>query len=353
MSQFRSPSTDILVGIEYFSGFWIEAPNSQWRDPVDKHDWRPNYPGRVPLLGETVTQAVVDAEIAAATAYGVDYFAMLWYPRLPGPEGEGVYEVLNRGLTCLLHSPNAHQMRFMIECVNHDPFRIATDDDWKTCCEIWVEMMRHPSCLRLDGRPVFKVHGGPQFLRACGGDPQACLARLEVLRTMARRAGLGELLIGAGALDSVGAGHWAVLSTDPARGVFDFAAEYLDLADLPGSEQDYPYALEAQHAVDIRRARANDLIPYVPFVCAGWNPRPWRDPRPAFTFPTRAEWRQALEDVAADLEVYPGLGIHLPDGTRQKLFTIYAWNEYGEGGIVAPSRGDGWMKLEEIRAIFG
>jgi hypothetical protein len=32
---------------------------------------------------------------------------------------------------------------------------------------------------------------------------------------------------------------------------------------------------------------------------------------------------------------------------------IYAWNEFGEGGIVAPTRGDGYMKLETIRGVLG
>ena len=42
-----------------------------------------------------------------------------------------------------------------------------------------------------------------------------------------------------------------------------------------------------------------------------------------------------------------------PGGGRQKAFTIYAWNEFGEGGIVAPTRGDGYMKLESIGTVFG
>jgi hypothetical protein len=35
------------------------------------------------------------------------------------------------------------------------------------------------------------------------------------------------------------------------------------------------------------------------------------------------------------------------------MFLIYAWNEYGEGGIVAPTRGEKEMKLEAIASIFG
>jgi hypothetical protein len=39
--------------------------------------------------------------------------------------------------------------------------------------------------------------------------------------------------------------------------------------------------------------------------------------------------------------------------TTQKAFTIYAWNEFGEGGIVAPTQGSGTMMLEAINEVFG
>jgi hypothetical protein len=39
-------------------------------------------------------------------------------------------------------------------------------------------------------------------------------------------------------------------------------------------------------------------------------------------------------------------------GAWQPVFTIYAWNEFGEGGIVAPTRGEDFMKLEAIRGVF-
>ena len=36
-----------------------------------------------------------------------------------------------------------------------------------------------------------------------------------------------------------------------------------------------------------------------------------------------------------------------------RRFRIYAWNEFGEGGIVAPTKGDKYMKLEAIKEMFG
>ena len=93
--------------------------------------------------------------------------------------------------------------------------------------------------------------------------------------------------------------------------------------------------------------------PYVPYVPTGWDPRPWKDPRPSFDLPTRQEWRSALEKVKEALDKSPNLGLRASPDQRQKMLLIYAWNEFGEGGIVAPTRGDGTMKLEAIRQVFG
>ena len=46
-------------------------------------------------------------------------------------------------------------------------------------------------------------------------------------------------------------------------------------------------------------------------------------------------------------------GLPRPDGRVQPAFTTYCWNESGKGGLVAPTKGDGFMKLEEIRNLFG
>ena len=92
--------------------------------------------------------------------------------------------------------------------------------------------------------------------------------------------------------------------------------------------------------------------PYVPYVPAGWDPRPWRDPRPSFTFPTPSQWTAALTRVKSALDKYPKLGIPVK-GVTKKMLLIYAWNEFGEGGIVAPTRGDHEMKLEASAKCSG
>jgi hypothetical protein len=123
-------------------------------------------------------------------------------------------------------------------------------------------------------------------------------------------------------------------------------------------DEEYPYARLADEARDGRTVHAGDPIPWVPYLAAGWNPRPWTSPRADenhrrfFRFPTQAEWTAELRAIRDDFDKYPGLGLPLPQNKRQKILTIYAWNEFGEGGILAPTRGDGYRRLEALRDVF-
>lgn len=334
------PAQDILVGVNYFAGWWEPLPN-KWHG-ADGEDWRPRYPERVPLLGEYNDQESMDREIAAAAAHGVDFFAILWYYNRPGEENEPNARFLERGVRNFMASPEAHRMKFFVEFCNHPPYEVSSDGDWENCVRFWLDCFRHPSYLRVDGKLVFKVHGGHYFLQQNGGDLDAARAKLDRLRDAVRDAGLGETLIGCGvgSAEEIAAGHWAAK-------LFDFTATYMDVPALERGEEDHPYTLLADQAAAGREKHTVDAVPHLPYVPAGWNPRPWPDPRPCFAFPKREEWTECLERVKADLRSHAALGL-----PGQKAFTIYAWNEFGEGGIVAPTRGDNYMKLDAIRAVF-
>jgi hypothetical protein len=335
-----APANDVLVGVSYFAGWWEPMPN-KWHDPQGA-DWRTRLPERVPLLGEYNDQSTMDKEILAASSHGVDFFSILWYYNPKDQEREPNARFLSRGLEGFMKSPNANRMKFMIEFCNHPPYDVTTDEQWQECVDYWVKCMAHPSYLRIDGKAVFKVHGGAYFMKQNGNDVEKSKARLDSLRAAADKAGVGPLLIGCG----VGGGeaippdHWAAK-------LFDFTASYMDVPSLPQKPSDYPYNDLAQWTRDGRRNHAHDAVPYMPYLPAGWSPRPWPDPRAYFAFPTQDEWTQALKDIRDDLSNTPSLG--LPGA---KAFTIYAWNEFGEGGIVAPTQGDGCMKLDAIRDVF-
>lgn len=233
-------------------------------------------------------------------------------------------------------------MKFMLEFCNHPPYEVSTDAAWDECVALWVRCMAHPSYLRIDGRPVFKVHGGHYFIAQNGNAPEKCRARLEKIREALRAQGLGEPIIGCGVggSEAVGPGH------EIAR-LFDFTGTYMDLPPLPRREEDYPYRDLAVFIEEGRAVHVNDAIPYLPFVGAGWAPHPWPDQRACFLRPSQEEWEETLRRAASDLAACTRFGF-----PGAKAFTIYAWNEFGEGGFIAPTEGEGYVRLEVLRKLF-
>ena len=119
----------------------------------------------------------------------------------------------------------------------------------------------------------------------------------------------------------------------------------------------FPYADVLRYQADARGNQSGDAVPYCPNVIAGFDPRPWEEAGPSFTAPTRAEWTAALTQ-ARDLVAAPANRIFgLPDASApigiRPAITIYAWNELGEGGILMPTAGDGFMKLDVLKEVFG
>ena len=124
-----------------------------------------------------------------------------------------------------------------------------------------------------------------------------------------------------------------------------------------GLRQVYPYA-QMDEWTNGRNwgNHSADAVPYCPNVMASLDARPAMEKGCVFTFPTKAEWVATLRHVKAIVET-PGARLGYPSSSApdgvQPAITIYSWNEYQEGGIVAPTEGEQYMKLEGIRAVFG
>lgn len=333
---------DVLVGVYYFAGWWRDVPNKYI---VHGSDWRTQYPERIPTLGEYNEQTTMDREIVAASEHGIDFFQILWYPVMDSPP-EPHAERLNEGLRTFLASPENHRLRFTLEFVNHAPFDLVSDASWEAGCREWCMAMQHPSYLRVAGHPVFKIHSIHHLLQQFGGDVQRAGSRVERLRAIAREMGLPDLLVGTGVSS-------AAIPLPEHIAAFDFLSTYMDVPAFPQRAEPYPYAdLLALARDGWERYAAGSPKPYVPYLPAGWDPRPWRDPRASFTFPTEEEWADALREIQAAVVRSFNLGLRVGD-RHQGVFLIYAWNEFGEGGIVAPTRGEGYARLAGIRRIFG
>lgn len=348
-----SAEKPILIGVNYFAGWWRPLPN-KWV-VINGRDWREDYPGRVPLLGQYNEQETMDREIIAASDYGVDFFLILWYFNgIDNTEDREPHtRLLNVAVDQFRQSPNAGRMSFAIEYCNHEPFQIKEQADWDWAVKTWVDAMKHPSYLRVGGKPFFKVHSWHHYWYENGEDFDQCMARLQQLRQAARDAGLGEMLIGCG----IGSYQPIPVAEVRIPKLFDFTATYMELPlDLPPREGNayHPYETLAEFMRGSRYVHGGDALPYVPYFGLNFNAEPWGDQRSRFEFPTREQLKREFQLLKADLEnAELKLGIPLDDGTLRKIFTLYAWNEFGEGGFLAPTVGEKTMKLEVLDEVFG
>lgn len=335
---------EYLVGVNYFCGWWRDQPN-KWTTPAGR-DWRIDFPDRIPLLGSYNDQETLDYELEAAAEGGVDYFSMLWYAEA-GKREEKPSWALNRCFELYDHSKNRGKVKFMLEFCNHPPYEIDSEKLWRESVEFFVDCMAHEHCLRIFGRPVMKLHGLEHFYRQCNRDSNLVGRKLAYIRERAAARGLGEIFLLAGVMAQ------GINPIERELAPFlDGINTYMDFPPLPACEKAYPYEeLEAFAASGRLNHAKTSPLPYLPYLPAGWNPAPW-GVQPLFELPTNEQWETALRNVKRALDENETLGF-AAGGKRQKAFTIYAWNEFGEGGILAPTAGDRYRKLETLKKIFG
>jgi hypothetical protein len=81
--------------------------------------------------------------------------------------------------------------------------------------------------------------------------------------------------------------------------------------------------------------------PHIPTLTVGWDKRPWEGDRglgqaPGWYFPDRtpAQFATALESAIAWMDRHPH------ETTSERIVLVDAWNEFGEGSYLAPTKGD-------------
>jgi hypothetical protein len=334
---------EVLVGAYYFSGWWEGEGNKYL---MSGQDWRERYPGRMATLGAYNDQKTMDREIIAASDHGVNFFQFLWY--FQGNKlGTPNLDKLNLGVKWFADSAENARMKFTVEYVNHRPFGIFDEKQWEEACVEWCGFMKHAGYLRVDKKAIFKIHSVDEFRQQAGSNEKAS-ARLAKLRAIAKEQGVGELLISGGVMT-------AALPAAAGVEMYDFLTTYMDVPTLAKKQDPYPYSeLLAMAQGAWKMFGEKSTKPYVPYVPAGWDARPWRDGRPSFQLPDDREWLTALMNVKKVMDRYPEkLGVPAGKDRMQKMILIYAWNEYGEGGFIAPTQGDGGMKLNVILRVFG
>jgi hypothetical protein len=208
---------------------------------------------------------------------------------------------------------------------------------------------KHPSYLKIDGAPYFCIYHFNNFIADLGGI-QGMTDAVAAFREKVKSSGFPDLHIhvvdyqmpdpAAPALKAIGA-----------KTVGPYIS--FSLSKFPAT----PYTESLPAVQELWRKRTQELkgvATYVPNVFKGWDPTPrtlqsdeWISAGYPFTpvvqGNTPALFQKNLANAKAFLDANPN---------KYNWLSIYAWNEWSEGGYLEPDTAYGTAYLDAVRDVF-
>jgi len=319
----------LLIGAHHCPLWEADKPH-MWAN-IRKH------PERTPALGFYAQESpqVADWETKWAVEHGIAFFVYCWYRTTQGGPvtmqfGSAIHDALFR-------SKFARHLKFTIMWENQARGKAGVADEKDLLANLlpfWItNYFKHPSYLKVDGKPVLFIYR-PEFLVQDLGGVDNVARALERMRGACRDAGFAGLTI-LGEYRGLDPNHLTLMK----RLGLDYTFAYCwHVQNNPTPAQ----AIEAQmHS--IRRTQELGILPQVVTVSQGWSG--WRDEGSIWTLPPRdyqTLLRKAKDFVAA-----------LPrDQLSSRMLLLDNWNEWGEGHYIAPYRQYGFGYLDAVRKVF-
>lgn len=334
------PGTRLQVGAYYFDGWagrsrQADDPEQPWARRAPTHLTRRmlhEFPEREPIWGwRDDSLEIMERQIDLAADHGLSFFAFCWYWHDNGKainKAAIAQDPKHTGLELFLRARNRHRLQFCLLVANHQGFDIKGVDAWKQAADFWMTYFTHPQHLKIGGRPLLLIFSP-------GGGHREGYAYLQEAARRADLPGVALAGCGGGSRD-LGYTHRTHYNTT--------------LGYVTNSEK-HRYAELVQHGQ--RAWQGSREQPYIPVLTAGWDKRPWEGPdglkqKPGWYFPDRTP-----DQVAQFLRAASTWMDRHPDQTpAERIVLIYAWNEFGEGGYIAPTRGDPeGSYLKAIKAV--
>ena len=331
------------IGAYYFDGWaghnslagdlrepWAKnAPTHLTRSLTEK------FAERMPIWGwRDDSLAIMEQQIDLAADHGLAFFSFCWY-------WHDNQESINRkaiqedpkhtSMELFLKARNNQRLKFCLMVANTGSFEIKGTENWKQAVDFWLPYLKHPQYFTVGGKPLIIIFD------ADGGDKAGFL----YLQTAARKAGLPGVAI---------AGYKYHNHCDPLPDLgYTHRTQYGLLAHKGAEAHKFAeLADENRHLW----GGGSPPQPYIPMITAGWDKRPWEGLwgcPPLWYYPDRTpeQFMKLLRDAMAWMDQHPD------QITAERLMLIYAWNEFGEGGYIAPTRGDPNGKyLQALHAVL-
>lgn len=316
---------------------------------------QPRWSGRVPFFARRLpdgglevagdVENVLHAEVAYARAAGLDYFIFGFYPETGSWGREpGRHIRLNRALLSYLRLPDRSGVRFALSLNQSFPA-----SDFAEMAGMLAAMVAHPDYMRTPAgtAPVFVFGHEPESWSRSLGTAERFRDAFRALRSEVRaRTGTDMTVV--------------FMHADPQRAAelaralgFDMASAYVTPAGAGGRE--LPYAECGARMRGNWRRLAETGMPFLPNVTVGWDYRPRTLARGGrVDAPSSANWCAAPD--ADELGAVLRDALRVAAERREQPFrsvVVYAWNEFTEGGWLAPTWSEGAARIAALRAALG
>ena len=342
--------------------FWPEG-YGEWQTvkaAVTRYEEQP-WPRR-PLWGY-VNEAdpyVMEMEIEAAAAHGVNVFIYDWYWYDNRPFLE---QCLDNGY---LKARNNDKVKFYLMWANHTATSLWDKRTSDLNTPIWdgavdrktfefivhrtiEKYFSHPSYYKIDGKPVYMLYEIPNLVRGLGGVKEAIDA-LEYFRAETVKAGFPGLELHV----SVRNPEYRSRMLDEKTTILDFinmagfdGATHYNFVDYAKLNKPYTEVLEdskAEWADDEKNIKAQ----LYPDVSLGWeNTARFKDPRKKkhiCTDNTPENVQKGFELAKEYVDTHPDM--------KAPLIVVNSWNEWTEGSYFEPDDLNGYGYLEAVKKVF-
>jgi hypothetical protein len=353
------------VAVYYFPQ-WHPDPTNEKQKGKGWTEWpslraaKPRFPGheqpKTPLWGELDESdpRVSEKQIDAAADHGITSFLYDWYWDLQGAEGPFLHRALEEGF---LQANNRDRLRFGIMWANHNELN---RERFEAMTDYLIERyFGEPNFLKIDGKPYFSIYETHTLVAGLGGI-EATADALADFRRKTVEAGYPGLHLN---LMEWGlqAKHEAIIGDDPNAIIRLFQADSVtSYVWIHHTEpESFPHTDFGEY-MEVAMAKWDDLreeyaVLYYPNVTMGWDPSPRCDAdapyelgeypyTPVLSDNAPGKFEEALRRSKAYVD---RIGLEPP------MITVYAWNEWTEGGYLEPDTKHGMAYLEAIRDVFG
>jgi len=295
---------DLQIGAYYYDGWASDKSSALTQKLLNQ------YADRMPVWGwRDDSLEIMEQQIEIASKNGIDFFAFCWYwADDQGPFNEKVVkaEPAHTSLDLFLKARNKDKMKFCIMIANHDGARIEGEENWKRVIEYFADNYFSDS-------QYLTINNNPVVIYYLPMEAQPHVAEMREVAVSKGYNGLYTMSCGY-KLDGYDAQTW-----------------YNSFNGKKESEaQDYESLFSWIEGIR-NKASVNTVV--APLCSVGWDKRPWENVEKSVYYVNKSP-------SAFRKHLYRAVDFLNSRNTPNPIIMIYAWNEYGEGGYLAPTVGD-------------